>query len=234
MQLESKIRHRLKLLRLRYLEKAIRKVISRRPENCLYNNLTDTGSPIPVRICTNPNPGFCGAVCDESYGGANIAARCNQFDSRISAETAKAEFHRFLLEASTEELAQRYPDIMALLWVLGDHVSRNFGELENELLEYSVADPIASPLADPVADPVYTSVDTPVYTSVDTPVADLTGVPEIEDSYSLDFSGNDLRISVSLSLPEFVYVESGDGGSNDDFPNNPLVMMYYSNAEAEE
>jgi hypothetical protein len=206
MQPESKIRHRLKLLRLRYLEKAIRKAISRRPENCLYNNLSDTGSPIPVRLCTNPNPGFCGAVCDETYGGAKIAAKCNQFDSRISAETAKAEFHKFLLEAPTEELAQRYPDIMALLWVLGDHVSRNFDELENELSDHPEVKPTPELL-----------------------VETLEGIliPEVIESLPLDLSGGNVRLS--LFLPEFVYVDYSDV-----VPINPLVMMYYSNAEAEE
>ena len=218
MQPESKIRHRLKLLRLRYLEKAIRKAISRRPENCLYNNLTDTGSPIPVRICTNPNPGFCGAVCDETYGGANIAAKCNQFDSRISADIAKSEFHKFLLEAPTEELAQRYPDIMALLWVLGDHVSRNFDELENELSDHpeveATPEPTPEPLVETLAEPLLETL------------ADIL-IPEVIESLPLDLSGGNVRLS--LFLPEFVYVDYSEVA-----PNYPLVMMYYSNAEAEE
>lgn len=210
MQPESKIRHRLKLLRLRYLEKAIRKATSRRPENCLYNNPTDTGSPIPVRICTNPNPGFCGAVCDETYGGANLAARCSQFDSRISADTAKAEFHKFLLEAPTEELAQRYPDIMALLWVLGGHMSRNFDELENELSEHPEVEPTPEPTPDSLAETL----------------AEIL-IPEVIESLPLDLSGGNVRLS--LFLPEFVYVDYGDV-----IPHNPLIMMYYSNSEAEE
>lgn len=129
MQSESKIRHRLKLLRLRHLEKHIRKATSRNPGNCKWNQLQDTNGPIPVRVCANPSPGFCGGVCDPQYNGKEIAARCDLFEPRLSADKVKEEFNRFLLESSGEELARACPDIMALLWVLGEQTSRNFEDV---------------------------------------------------------------------------------------------------------
>ena len=90
-------------------------------------------------VCTHREMGFRETVCDSRYGGNNLAARCPLFESALQKDDIVEEFDSFWETASLPEFAERFPDAMALLWVLGEQDSRQIskelpGDEEDSLL----------------------------------------------------------------------------------------------------
>lgn len=135
MQSESKIRHRLKLLRFRYMEKEMRKAESRKPCNCRFNSSTRIpGSKDTVlRVCAfTEDDKLRGMACDERYSGDQVVAKCPYFEPIRSAESARDEFNEFWDNAPASEFASKYPDAMALLWTLEEQDFRNEVDMPTE------------------------------------------------------------------------------------------------------
>jgi len=63
-----------------------------------------------------------GSPCDERYGGDARAAKCPLFACARTKEMLREGFDGFLDGASLPEIADRYPDMAALMWVLNEEV----------------------------------------------------------------------------------------------------------------
>lgn len=118
---EGAVRHKLQQACFRHLKRAIRKRLSRRPENCGNNlvvgPLAHGGS---LRVCgLAPDRGSL-PPCDEAHGGLEKVAGCPFFKPSSTEESVRGEVAAFLRGAPLEEVAVHYPDVAALRWVLGE------------------------------------------------------------------------------------------------------------------
>jgi hypothetical protein len=59
-----------------------------------------------------------GVVCDEAHGGLGKASNCPFFKERHTKEEITAKFEVSLEGATFVEVAEKYPDMAALMWVL--------------------------------------------------------------------------------------------------------------------
>lgn len=128
MRRESQIRHKLKQVIFRHRKKFVEHGLSRRPENCEHNRVVSlpihTGNRATIRICDYADDDTENdVVCDSTMGGEVQARACPYFGCCNSPETLKDEFsHKLGLgegETQAGVLAKEYPDIIALMWVLG-------------------------------------------------------------------------------------------------------------------
>lgn len=120
MKPEGQIRHKLVQVRFRHLKREIRGGLSRRPQNCSHNGTVASPSgPFGVCLLGSDKPdSWNGTPCDERFGGDVRAGKCPYFDCVRSKDEIKQDFNAFLYDASLPEVAEKYPDMAALLWVL--------------------------------------------------------------------------------------------------------------------
>jgi hypothetical protein len=138
---EGQIRHKLVQVRFRHLKQTLRNGLSRRPENCVYNRAVEMQEG-EVHFC-GVEDSLSRPLCDAAHGGLPRAAACPLFECRNNKEELRRDFFARLKTATLAELAQDYPDMVALLWTLGD--SSAFSE-ETEVvdLEEDAPEPLAS------------------------------------------------------------------------------------------
>jgi len=120
MKPEGQVRHKLVQVRFRHLKREIRGGLSRRPQNCVHNGIVNSPSgPLGVCLKGSDSPvSWEGSPCDERLGGDSRAAKCPYFACSRTKETLREGFDGFLSDASLPEIAERYPDMAALMWVL--------------------------------------------------------------------------------------------------------------------
>ena len=142
MRTEGQIRHKLKQVLYRHLQRRLRENFKRAPENCYYNGapkplgegavpLEGYGPTIPTdiqpyRVCLyalSPEGQMTarewpGACCDLRLDPEQ-PHRCPYFKGRLTKEEVRAEFVEFL-SRPRGEVAAEFPDVVALLWVLGE------------------------------------------------------------------------------------------------------------------
>ena len=129
MKTEGQIRQKVKQVVFRHRKEYVRQGLARRPANCAYNETVR----LPVHMSNRATLSVCGhcpdglgrnnVVCDATMGGDAQAADCPYFHERRSAEALKEEFNAKLgLNGSAVEIgyiAKEYPDVAALMWVMG-------------------------------------------------------------------------------------------------------------------
>lgn len=128
MKREGQIRHKLKQVIYRHRKKFVEEGLAKRPCNCEYNDVVrlplHTGNRATIHICQyeDDSEGWHNRVCDSSMGGDVQAKSCPYFECINTPESLKNEFGKTLglggEEIQTGVLAQKYPDVMALMWVL--------------------------------------------------------------------------------------------------------------------
>jgi hypothetical protein len=150
---EGQIKQKVKQVIFRLRKAHIRKGLARHPQNCVHNDKihlpVHTGNRATIRVCTwgiahvkAPGQGHDGEewnnrVCDASMGGEQQAAECPYFESCSTADELKAEFNENLgIEGGTPKdigyIAKHYPDVAALLWVLGPSKGAKTAEPEED------------------------------------------------------------------------------------------------------
>lgn len=122
MKTEGQVKHKLVQVRFRHLKREIRGGLSRRPQNCVHNGTVSTPSgPLGVCLLGAGSPAsWEGTPCDERHGGDARAAKCSFFASSQTKDALRDGFDGFLDGASLPEIAERYPDMAALMWVLDE------------------------------------------------------------------------------------------------------------------
>lgn len=123
-------RHKLKQVIFRHRKKKIRQALRCSPENCIHNKTLHFSDDLPpIGVCgrwaqeASPFekwPSGAPGVCDTSHNGEAQASQCAAFQAEVDIESLKDQFQGFIQEASLAEIASEYPDVAALMWVLGD------------------------------------------------------------------------------------------------------------------
>ena len=115
MRTEGSVKHKLNQVIYRRMKSYVDSTQKRRPENCKFNVAQEVAAGM-IRLCSNKESGVL--VCDEQRGGLSIVSSCDKFCPSRSPEDVKREFHDFMDNARLAEIAHRYPEIVALSWVL--------------------------------------------------------------------------------------------------------------------
>jgi hypothetical protein len=119
MKSEGQIKHKLAQVRFRHLKRELRNGLSKRSENCQYNGVVDLPGHPEVGICLykaeDPSQ-WNGGVCDSEMD--DRPAKCPFFKSANTKDSLKESFDTFLDTADRARIAERYPDMAALLWVM--------------------------------------------------------------------------------------------------------------------
>lgn len=131
MKKQGAIRHKLKQVKHRLLQKAIRNGQSKKPCNCKHSglvrgNANDSLFYVCLQDSHSPKE-WDGVICDPS-----IPNNCPFFKAHKSEEEIKDEFNLefddLINEGDMGKIAGKYPDVAALLWVLADSTDENEDE----------------------------------------------------------------------------------------------------------
>lgn len=143
MKSEGQIKQKAKQTIFRHRKKYVEAGLSPRPQNCTYN----TKVRLPVHMANRATLHVCGyapdgstpnnVVCDSTMGGDKQAAECPYFECRLEADALKQDFNQKLgIEGGAPKeigyIAKEYPDVAALLWVMGPGKNSNSEEPAEE------------------------------------------------------------------------------------------------------
>lgn len=125
MKKQGAVRHKLKQVKHRLLQKAIRNGLSKKPNNCTHSGQVKGNANDPlfyVCLLDSKNPKeWDGVICDPS-----VPNNCPFFKPHETEEEIKDRFNKefddLIFEGDMGKIASRYPDVAALLWVLADDV----------------------------------------------------------------------------------------------------------------
>lgn len=147
MKPEGQVKHKLAQVRFRHLKREIRNGLSRRSLNCVHNGAVEMPGVGEVGVCLKgaESGNWNGGVCDESV--SDRAAQCPLFERCRSRDQIEDDFNAFLGSAERALIAERYPDMAALLWVLDLDRPEGLVDLDDE------GDPL-SPEYHPTPEPV--------------------------------------------------------------------------------
>ncbi len=115
------IAQKLKQVQFRHSKKEIEKLLSRTPSNCVFQKRVEVKGSGGLGFCTCPEIGL--KACDVSAEHLNRAPDCPRFSLKMSVEEAKESVKSFFRDSPPAEIASKYPDAAALMWVLDDEVS---------------------------------------------------------------------------------------------------------------
>jgi len=140
---DGQIKQKIKQVVYRHRKAFVRHGLARHPENCSYNKRVT----LPVHMSNRAALHVCGycpdgetpnnVVCDASMGGDRQAGECPFFEAKNTAEALKEEFNENLginggAPREIGYIAKEYPDVAALLWVMGPGKGVNVEEPEEE------------------------------------------------------------------------------------------------------
>lgn len=116
MKTEAEVRHKLAQVRFRHLKRELRTHLSRKPSNCKHNGRVFLPVLGNVGICLAKTATSERQICDS--GLDNQAPDCSLFECGRTKEELRTEFDDFLANSDRAHIAERFPDLVALLWVL--------------------------------------------------------------------------------------------------------------------
>jgi len=126
---EGAIRQKIKQITTRHLHKILDRNLRERPENCQFNETRKGEGTLGVQVCGYRDTPY-GQLCDRRFGGVEVAKTCGYFSSHLSKQEMKDRFQHWLTTASMGEIAAKFPDIAALMWMLDDPNGQRNIELE--------------------------------------------------------------------------------------------------------
>lgn len=129
MRTEKEVIQRFFQARYRHIQKRLR----RRPQSpslCRYNRVFRSTSGKQVGCCRyreiSGDDDWSVALCDaEMPEGVAQAANCPVFEYRVTKQEAADFVDHILLHGKTGEIAYHFPDLNALLWVLGEEAKES-------------------------------------------------------------------------------------------------------------
>lgn len=134
MKSEGAIRQKLKQVRFRHAKWALTTDLERTSASCVHNTTLEVPQIGTVRLCgLSDTPLLCDAV-----RGADLAPSCENYLCRTTREGVKQDFDA-LFSGSIPEIAAKYPDAAALLWVLTDDPPNPDASLLDPFTEHHLA-----------------------------------------------------------------------------------------------
>lgn len=143
MKTDGQIRQKIKQVVFRHRKAFVRQGLARHPGNCAFN----TKVTLPLHMANRATLHVCGyrseektpnnVVCDATMGGERQARECPWFKTCRSAEELKGDFNdRLGVDGGAPKeigyIAKEYPDVAALLWVMGPDKGVNPEEPEEK------------------------------------------------------------------------------------------------------
>jgi hypothetical protein len=118
----------------RHLQKALREMFKQTPESCYHNAPVGLGASGAVHLCHVKVDGKPRKMlCDSrQWGGQRQARNCPLWQPKSDKDAIKAEFRR-LMSGNRGEIAARYPDVAALMWVLDGAEGHDVGTLVEQV-----------------------------------------------------------------------------------------------------
>lgn len=129
MRTSGQVLQKMKQAQFRHIKREIRRLLKQTPSNCKLNRTLDLDIG-PVGVCSLD----C-EVCDPRFG--DRSQECGKWEARHQKEEIKASLKDFFKTRDRADIAVRFPDVAALLWVLGEE-KPDFPEedpLEDESLQ---------------------------------------------------------------------------------------------------
>lgn len=117
MKSEGSVRHKLKQVRFRYMKKELEQTLSVCSRNCMWNRTVSVGTT-SVGMCGHQ--AYANTLCDDNASEGAIPNQCPEYKPRFSKSEVKDAFYGQLQNSTLPEIAYRYPDMAALLWVLSE------------------------------------------------------------------------------------------------------------------
>jgi len=119
MQSDGKVRHKLKQVLYRHLQRRIRLGLRKHPSTCRHNTrVVSEGRVLGFARCQVDGS----RVCDECLvGGTKTARNCGDWSPRQTKEEIRGEFEA-LCSQGRAHVAFQFPDAGALMWVLGEDI----------------------------------------------------------------------------------------------------------------
>ena len=124
MQEWAVIRNKIRQVIFRHLQYLLSHALRQRPQTCTHNASKTLQLNVEVRVCQCPAAGSpYDQVCDIRIGGVEKAKACAFWGAIKSRELLRQEFQvkmdRLIHAPDRGPLAAEYPDVAALIWVLG-------------------------------------------------------------------------------------------------------------------
>lgn len=152
MKSEAHVKHKLSQVRFRHLKREVRTGLSRRPSNCRHNGVVELPIFGQTGICLLKTEGRERVLCDSGLN--DRAPTCTTFDCMHTKDSLKSEFDEFLLVSDRAHVAERYPDMAALLWVLDLEAPETLTPEDPSVPSESISEPPEPPadLSEPGSD----------------------------------------------------------------------------------
>lgn len=124
MKTQGQIKQKIKQVVFRHRKRFVQEGLSRKPENCQHHKTVR----LPLHTGNRAVIGVCGLegknlVCDSTMAGVAQAQDCESFCCKHSAQDLKENFDSRLglngEDIQIGAIARDYPDIAALMWVMG-------------------------------------------------------------------------------------------------------------------
>jgi hypothetical protein len=122
MKTEGKVRQQLKQVAFRHLKHEIESSQKRLSHNCIFN--TKGSNPGFASQCTQISNFL--KMCDSRIN-PQVCQKCTLFVTTRDPDMVKSEFKE-LMQQEKSSIAEKYPDIAALRWVLEDEVPEDLTE----------------------------------------------------------------------------------------------------------
>lgn len=130
MKSESAVKSKLRQTLYRHRKRELQRSLQILPSNCIHNVQMQGQEGISIGVCGygRTTDQWNQKICDGRHGGQAVAGQCPYFQTQ-DLGIFKEQFKELLRTASPGEIALKYPDVMALKWVL------DLGDFEDILLE---------------------------------------------------------------------------------------------------
>ena len=115
MRSSGQIQQKLKQVRFRHYKKEAADLLRQTPKNCVNNGTLVGGMQTPLGVCK-----LDFQVCDAKT--QDRSGTCGNFAQAHGREEVKKSLQDFFSGRSVSDIAVRYPDVAALLWVLDGEV----------------------------------------------------------------------------------------------------------------
>jgi len=120
MRSNGQIAQKLKQARYRHVKREIRRLLDRNPDNCKNNRTVKTPSG---------KLGVCKLDCQTCDVWLDRSPECPDFDPLHTKDEIKDSLKEFFQTRTVPEIAVRFPDVAALLWVLAEDEDPQAGPL---------------------------------------------------------------------------------------------------------